>query len=38
MPSCWAVAGLMMAALPQVSFVIGLGNSWSQPLFAHEPS
>ena len=31
-------AGLMIAALSQVSFVIGLGSSCSQPLFAKRPS
>ena len=38
MPSRCAVAGPMKAALPQVSLVTGLGNSWSQPLLANRPS
>ena len=31
-PRCFAIAGLIKAALSHVSFVIGSGNSWSQPL------
>src|SRR5262245_16901270 len=34
----WAVAGLTNTALPHVSLVIGLGNSWSQPLLEKRPS
>ena len=37
-PSSSAVAGLMRAALSQVSLVIGLGSSCSQPLLANRPS
>src|SRR5262245_2388298 len=33
-----AVAGLVKSALSHVIFVIGLGNSCSQPLFAKRPS
>ena len=33
-----AVAGLTITALSHVSFVIGLGSSCSQPLFAKRPS
>jgi hypothetical protein len=33
-----AVAGLVRTALSQVRRVIGLGSSWSQPLFAKRPS
>src|SRR6266545_6168160 len=33
-----AVAGLISAGLSQVIVVIGLGNSWSQPLLAKRPS
>ena len=37
-PSFSAVAGLIRAALSQVSRVIGSGNSCSQPLLANRPS
>ena len=37
-PSFSAVARLMKATLSQVSLVIGLGSSWSQPLLANRPS
>jgi hypothetical protein len=33
-PTFVAKVGLMSAALSQVNFVIGSGNSWSQPLLA----
>src|SRR5207237_977565 len=33
-----AVAALTITALSQASFVIGLGSSCSQPLFANRPS
>src|SRR4030095_3377824 len=36
--SRWAVAGLIRAALSQVSLVRGLGSSCSQPLLANRPS
>ena len=37
-PRRCAVATLRMAALSQVSLVMGLGSSWSQPLLAKRPS
>ena len=37
-PSCSAVRGESSSALSQVSLVIGLGSSWSQPLLAKRPS
>ncbi len=37
-PSLSAIVKPTMAALSQTSLVIGLGNSWSQPLLANRPS